>query len=251
MTIIKRKVLKKFLNVAIVSNSMSGWENEKYTYFSENLIIPNWFDSNRFRPCDPITRAQVRDNLGYKEGIFVLVSVGGNWGYKNYDLIIKALDLIPNKYDILYVQVGPQGEGQPLQELANRLGVTSRLHCTGKVPDPLKYLHAADAFIMPSSIEGFGCAAAEAMGVGIPCILSHVPALKDFRETCPEVIYIDPNPSSIAKAVVEIYSQSPVNRSTIGRELSKRAHANYGIENGAGEYVKLYNAMLAGKRYQQ
>ena len=99
-------------------------------------------------------------------------SLGGNWAYKNYDLIVSALSRIPAALDVIYAQVGLQGEGAPLESLASETGVTHRLQCRGVVAETLPYLHAADAYLMPSSEEGFGVAAVEAMASGLPAILS-------------------------------------------------------------------------------
>jgi glycosyltransferase involved in cell wall biosynthesis len=237
---IQRLVMQKVLDVILVSNSRSGLENERITYFCRNRLIPNWYDSNRFTPCSVNERREARASLGFAEDLFVVVSLGGNWEYKNFPMIVQALAELPRSMSIRYVQVGPQGDGRPLERLARELGVSDRLQCVGTVPSAVVYLHAADVFAMPSSLEGFGCAAAEAMGCGLPVILAHTPALKDFREHCRGIIYIDPSPTSLAGAIRQVAAMSPESRLALGLELSRRVSEQYGIEVGAARYLALY-----------
>lgn len=45
LTSYHRWVGRNLYGVIFVSNSPSGWQNEYKTYFSRNLLVPNWFDS--------------------------------------------------------------------------------------------------------------------------------------------------------------------------------------------------------------
>lgn len=189
-------------------------------------------------------KKEVRERLGLDPTTFVLVTLGGNWGYKNYDLIVRALALIPDEEKILYLQVGPQGESNPLERLAAELGVSHRLRCAGKVQEPLDYLHAADAYAMPSKIEGFGCAAAEAMGAGLPVLLADVPALSDFRDFCSDIVYIHPDVASVVSGIRALMKMGQTKREQIGLELSRAAHAHYAVEVGAGMYAEIYRGKV-------
>ena len=57
----------------------------------------------------------------------------------------------------------------------------------------IPFLYASDVYIMPSSREGFGVAAVEAMGSGLPAILSNRPALYDFKDDSKEIVFTEPN----------------------------------------------------------
>jgi len=237
---IQRWALCHAFCVKTVSNSRSGWENERKTYYTTNLLIPNWYDNRRFTPSTTAGRKEARDLLGFGDDLFVVVSLGGNWEYKNYDLVVRALAVLPDGMPVRYVQVGPQGEGNPLETLARELHVSTKVQCVGVVPDPVKYLHAADVYVMPSSVEGFGCAAAEAMGCALPAILAYSPGLKDFQEHCPGIVYAEPNVDSIVLAILRVAALSLDQRRAIGLELSNQISRHYGIQAGASEYLRLY-----------
>ncbi|MEI6067822.1 MAG: glycosyltransferase [Methylococcaceae bacterium] len=237
---IERYLVRSLLNVTLISNSPSGKKNELIRYGSDNRLIPNWYDSAFYVPPTDTQRAKIRYVLGYNEDTCIFLSLGGNWYYKNYGMIVEALALLPTDINILYVQVGVQGEGMPLETTALHLGVAERLRCMGVVDDPRMYLQAADVYMMPSSEEGFGVAAVEAMACGLPAILSDVEALCDFRENIPGIEYINPNPQEIANAMVKLAQLSVTERKRLGYFIANATKQNYGLECGAKSYLQLY-----------
>ena len=96
---------------------------------------------------------------------------------KGCDLLIKAFaqvkDLDPRAQ---LVMAGPDSENwmPALKTLANELGVADRITWTGMLLGDMKWgaFHASDAFILPSHQENFGIAVAEALGCGLPALIS-------------------------------------------------------------------------------
>lgn len=58
--------------------------------------------------------------------------------------------------------MGDGKERQPLQELAQTLGVADRVLFVGRKPAGFRFLQLADIFVMPSYSEGFPLAMLEA-----------------------------------------------------------------------------------------
>lgn len=241
---LERQAKIKLFHVKLISNSPSGQRNELNRYRVRNQLIPNWYDSDYYLPPDENKRRSARLKLGFPDNLCVFMSLGGNWSYKNFGLIVEALKLVPDALSILYVQVGVQGDGKPLEVAAERLGVADRLRCAGVVDDPLLYLYAADVFLMPSSEEGFGVAAAEAMAAGLPTILSDVEALCDFRETVRGICYIVPSVSAIALEMARMARMSPDERRSLGRRLAHATRSHYGLDVGPRQYVDVYRQGL-------
>jgi glycosyltransferase involved in cell wall biosynthesis len=96
---------------------------------------------------------------------------------KGCDLLVKAFaqvcDIDPSAH---LVMAGPDGgEWTPaLQALARELAVAHRITWTGMLLGDLKWgaFQAADAFVLPSHQENFGIAVAEALGCGVPALIS-------------------------------------------------------------------------------
>jgi glycosyltransferase involved in cell wall biosynthesis len=129
----------------------------------------------------PAFSAPVRDAFlaAYPElkGKRLLLFLGRIHEKKGCDLLIKAFaemrGLDPSAH---LVMAGPDGgEWTPtLQKLAVELGVAERITWTGMLLGDMKWgaFHASDAFILPSHQENFGIAVAEALGCGLPALIS-------------------------------------------------------------------------------
>ena len=109
-----------------------------------------------------------------------ILSVGTVEPRKNLELLVRALAQLPGSR---LVAVGPHTPyALECAALARRLGVGDRLEMPGYVSrEDLIALHASCAVVaVPSSYEGFGYAAAQALCAGVPCVVSD-------RTSLPEV----------------------------------------------------------------
>lgn len=234
----ERQFMRRVLGVVFLSNSPSGRRNELRRFGMDNALAPNWYDSRRFRPPGDDARRAARRALGYADGQTVFVSLGGNWSYKNYDRIVRALkDVAPGR-DLKYVQIGPAGE--PLEDLAAELGVGGRFERAGIVDDALPYLHAADVYLMPSSEEGFGVAAVEAMACGLPAVLADVEALCDFRGPVRGIRYLRAAEDDLARAMGEMVALPEQERRALGAMQAADVERHYGLGRGPLDYLKAW-----------
>ena len=99
---------------------------------------------------------------------------------KGCDLLIDAFaDVIaqPGQDERLHlVMAGPDQTGwvAALQAQAQQRGVAHRIHWPGMLQGDAKWgaFHASEAFVLPSHQENFGIAVAEALGCGVPVLIS-------------------------------------------------------------------------------
>lgn len=240
INIFRRWFIRKIIGAIIVSNSQSGLRNEKIHYKSENIYIPNWYNHLKYTlPSDNKIRNKLRQELEIKDDNLVFVSLGGNWSYKNYDLIITAISYLGEHTKAIYLQIGPD-EDKQLSKLTNELNLKNKVKLIGPVSDVIPFLYASDVYIMPSSIEGFGVAAVEAMGSGLPAILSNRPALYDFKDDSKEIVFTEPNANDIATAMKFFLKMDKHEIKKKGLLTSQSIMKKYGIENGAQKLVNLY-----------
>lgn len=235
----QRLFMKKVLGVKFISNSESGLKNEKRTYFSKNILAYNWFDSKKFTARTKNQYKEAREALSIPDNSKLIVSLGGNWTYKNYDKIITAINALPSDVNIIYYQVGPD-ENNVLASLADSLN-DHRIKVCGRVDEPNDYLTAADCYIMPSDLEGFGVAAAEAMGRGLPAILSNRPALKDYESVIDGIIWTEPTVEGIQNSLLSLSTIDHESLFELGTKISTSIHNNYSCKLGAEGYMDIYN----------
>lgn len=243
---IKRKYLRYVTNrifkVKAVSNSFSGHQNELFYYNMDNLLIPNWYNDNKFIPITYEKKQTLRKKYEIDESTKVIASLGGNWPYKNYDKIIHALAKLPNNSNILYFQIGFEQEDKPLQRLATKLKVNDKIKFWGVSDNVVELLHLSDCYIMPSNEEGFGNAAIEAMSCGLVPILSDVKALSDYKKYYEEneIIWCEPSVDSLVEVFKKIMKISRIELFKKGYNLHVKTKKQFGIEIGAKKYLELY-----------
>lgn len=103
----------------------------------------------------------------YKRDSLQLVAAGRLKEEKGFDLAIKALANIPG------IHLTILGEGPlkaSLEDLANDIGVSERVHLVGLQSNPYAWFARADAFVLSSRYEGFPNVVLEAMVCGTPVI---------------------------------------------------------------------------------
>ena len=96
---------------------------------------------------------------------------------KGCDLLLEAFARVASEApDLHLVMAGPDQTGwvATLQAQARRLGVDQRVLWPGMLQGDLKWgaFYASEAFALPSHQENFGIAVAEALGCGLPVLIS-------------------------------------------------------------------------------
>lgn len=110
---------------------------------------------------------------------FVLVAVGSlAQMYKAPDIAIDAIAVcVRQGLDLKLLWVGDGKQRAKLEDLAEKLGISDRIHFLGQLSagDAVRaQLDRADLFVLPSYQEGLPRATIEAMARGLPCIGSTV-----------------------------------------------------------------------------
>lgn len=130
---------------------------------------------------------------------------------KGFDRVIRALPdvarLVP---DIAYVIVGSGDDKARLEIIAQECGVSDRIHFAGFVPEEekAKAYSVADAYVMPSTGEGFGIVYLEAMACGLPVVGSAVDGSVEALKNGELGQLIDPfDKQSLVDAIVRAVRQ--------------------------------------------
>lgn len=218
-------------------------------------VIPNGVDAARFAaaagpsPAAVAGRAAWRDRLGR-----YVLAVGGIEPRKGSIDLLDSFSLLRTGGPDL---VGPDRGGLALviaggetlfdyrayrvawQQRADQLGLNPVV--LGAVPDPAlpSLVAAAQVFAFPSTVEGFGLAAMEALAAGVPVVTRDLPVL---REVFGAVARFGAGPAELAAALGEALDQPDPARTTAGRALAAR-HTWAGA---AEQHLNVYRAFVAG-----
>jgi len=165
-------------------------------------LIPNSVDATRFSPAPGESGSAGRQRL---------IAVGSLTVRKNHNLLVEAVALTGrDKIEVVILGTGPEEE--TLRRLAADKRVT--LELPGIVPNEQlpEWLRRADAYLITSHHEGHPKSLLEAMSVGLPCIGTDVPGIRDVLvegETgrlCPS------EPAPLAAAINAVLSDRQVAR---------------------------------------
>lgn len=133
---------------------------------------------------------------------------------KNIDVLIRAIALIAkDDPSIRCMIIGHGIEKSNLEALIKELGVTNQVSLVpplAKSQDIYAHMKAAKVFCLPSTREGFGIVALEALGCGTPVITIDSPtnAAKDLVKENVSGSVVPLDPQAIANAIT-LWSSQP------------------------------------------
>ncbi|MCE5325064.1 MAG: glycosyltransferase [Planctomycetaceae bacterium] len=212
----------------------SGLPQEKYT------LIPDGIDTVRFAPA-PALRQAVRSEWGVDERQIVVGFVGRLNAQKGIDTLLSAISHLGARGNPVNVVIAGQGPRQPIVRNFIRYGEGGRsCRLLDFVDDVPALLNALDIMVLPSRWEAFGMAAAEAMAVGLPVIVSKSGHLSDLVSDRQTGIIVDSGDSvALSETILELAADTPL-RQALGAAAREHVRATYPIEKTVAAHEALY-----------
>jgi glycosyltransferase involved in cell wall biosynthesis len=141
------------------------------------FLVPNAIDLMTFVPRPPDHK--LRDRLRLREGpvLLTLGRMDAAERAKGFDEVLEVLPALLEDFPTLtYCAAGDGTDRARLEQKAQRLGVLESTVFPGYIDesDKLDLYGLADAFVMPSRLEGFGYVFLEALAMGIPVVASSI-----------------------------------------------------------------------------
>jgi phosphatidylinositol alpha-1,6-mannosyltransferase len=139
------------------------------------MISPGSVDLTRFTPGERPAALAARWGLAGRRVIMTLGRLDAGERAKGFDRVITVLpQLVRDIPEIAYLICGDGGDRARLEALATELGVRERVVFAGAIDeeDKVEYYRLADAFVLPSVMEGLGLVLLEAMACGVPTVAS-------------------------------------------------------------------------------
>ncbi|HEX2781399.1 MAG TPA: glycosyltransferase [Gemmatimonadaceae bacterium] len=196
---------------------------------------------NAFRPAtNPLDRAAARAALGLDPAAVIVGWVGRLSREKGADVLLDAMASASAPPTIQASIVGDGPERRSLERQAAAVGIPSRVHFHGMIPNAERYYAAFDFFVLSSRTEGTPMALFEAMAADVPIVATRVggvPAMLAEREA--RLVRAD-DPAALAAALRECVDQ-PI----AAAERARAARARLDAQHGTGSWIERYEAIYA------
>ena len=186
-----------------------------------------------------------RRSLGLPEDRFVVSTVGRLVRRKGLDNLLSALAR-PECAEVHLVVVGSGPEREDLEELAEALGMASRVTFTGWVDEAQKWqiLRASDAYVSATLHEGFGLMFLEAMAVGVPVVTPNHGGHTDFlRDGITGYLVPPSNNEALSEAVARLVADEDA-AARMGAANRELFESRYTIQHCARAYEDLFAEVL-------
>lgn len=232
-----RRWAVRHLGVTQVSTSESVHQNEASRFQNPSRLICSWYDEDHFREPSMEERTEARRALGLCETDKTILTVGNCAPVKNHGALIEALVLLRvSGMNPTYWHVGEEDPEGRERGRSQELGLDEQIRFWGRQTDVRPFLWAADVFVMASFNEGLSIAMLEAMACGVRLVLARSPGLIEWQTFFPEIVYADPSPTDLARALTQALD-APHRIELIPRGLLQ---AKFGVKGGSESYLRLY-----------
>jgi glycosyltransferase involved in cell wall biosynthesis len=213
----------------------------------KSFFVPNSLDCNYFRPIKDY-RDHFRQRFGIPSSVPLLITVGRADPTKRYDLLIRALALLPDLHMLI---VGPEKGDLMLkwQNLARELQVSERTIWAGHLANEelLWAYGAADIFSLISNSENFGMVVAEAMACGLPIVINPEVGVSEMLTPAGGIMIVEKTSQAIAEALRNFLQHRELWEAWSDHNV-RVAHALFGEEKVAALMVQALEDLLTGNR---
>ncbi len=231
--------------VTAVSRAAAGpWLDAGLIRDANLAIVPNGVNTDHWKRDEDI-RAAKRNELGLSNE-FLWLAVGRLDPVKNQATLLRAFASIAENTRLVIAGAGPLHV--KLRSLALELGLRNRVSFPGFQSDVLRWMQAADGFVLSSSWEGLPMALLEAGACELPAVITDIPG---SREVVPGSLYGAAVPvkdaDALAAAMNSVMCLSFADRRELGRLMRVSVCARFGFDAVLNQWEDLYRALLENK----
>jgi glycosyltransferase involved in cell wall biosynthesis len=205
-------------------------------------VIPNGVDIAALT-APPEARSRLRAQLGVAPEEFVWLAIGRLLPQKDYPTMLQALQPLARTARLFIAGRGPLLD--QMKQLAEQLGLDSRVSFLGVRDDIAALLAAADGFVLSSAWEGMPNVVMEALAAARPVVATSVGGVPELVQPDVSGYLVPPrNPGALSQAMNRLMALPPEQRREMGLAGHRHVAANYALETMAQRWMTLYRELL-------
>jgi glycosyltransferase involved in cell wall biosynthesis len=212
--------------------------------------MPNPVDIRQFMPISAQRKSDLRRELQIPPDAQVVLFVGRLAPEKEIPSLIRAfasVRIMHKSAQLVLIGDGPD-RAQLERCIAESELPAEAVRFAGRLPvaSVINWLQASDVFALVSSNEGFPCSLVEAMAVGLPSVVSDIPAnVQLIVHNENGLLAAQRNEDGIAAALDRLLSDEPLRR-RLGAAARLEVVEKYSVEKVIARYEQLFQEVLAG-----
>ncbi|WP_342433019.1 glycosyltransferase [Neobacillus sp. FSL H8-0543] len=241
-----KSILKDADHVIAVGQELFGTLENEFGVPREKLSLINM--GVNLEVFQNIDKAQAREGCGISKRTIPLLFVGNIIEQKGLNEFVEALAMLKrDNQDIELFVLGSdkdQSYFQKLKTLIANKDLTECIHFLGtkSQAEVARWMAAAEVFVLPSHIEGFGLVALEAMACGTPVVGTNVGGLKYLLGQGNGILVEVGNAELLKNGIQQVLTSENIKNELIKNGLEKAKENDQNIMTD--RVIALYN----GKR---
>lgn len=218
--------------------------------FASQLLISNGITGNITSISNGITKEYTKQEVERPDWFrnhFVIISVGRHAVEKRHTLIIEAIKKSKYASDIQLILAGKGELTEELKEIGKTLPIMPYIKYIS-TEDKIRYLNTANLYIHSSIIELESLATAEAIGCGLPCLISNsVNSAAPQFALNKELLFIADDVEDLASKINFCYENQTKLKSIEMQNKALDMAKNYNIDLTVDKYESLYKKITKHK----
>ncbi len=231
----QKAVARRLPYIITVSHDSAEHIARTFNIPKERLrVVYNGIDTSIFYPAPENKRLENR----------LLTVTSGNIAVKGLNYLLEAVAALRQQYPVELVVIGKGADNPAIQKLTSRLGIENYVKFLGEIStDELAgQYRSATIVVVPSTYEGFGLPAAEAMACGAPVVATTAGALPEVVGDAGLLV-----PPGDVRALVDAISALLDNREkrcSLGEAGHRRTTRNFNWRTAARRTLDVYSEAL-------
>jgi glycosyltransferase involved in cell wall biosynthesis len=204
-------------------------------------VLPNGIDTQEWRP-NASMRDPTRHELCMKSE-FLWMTAGRLQPVKDYPTLLRAFAAIREPARLVIAGNGPLDSS--LRSLTKELDISNRVHFLGFSSNVLRWMQAADGFVLASLWEGLPMSVLEAASCGVPTVCTNVAGTREIIESGHTGFLAAPGDSENLAAAMTRLMRMPVKaRETMGKRAQQLVSERYSMERILDRWESLHAELL-------
>jgi glycosyltransferase involved in cell wall biosynthesis len=220
-----------------------GYSLQRMRVIPNGFVLPDLAQRQQWR-------LSLRDEVGLGPDDLVVGMVARFDPLKNHELFVQAATALSRLHpQVRFMLVGRavDASNRDLLRWISRSGVAERFVLTGERRDVDRCLAGMDVFCLTSNFEGFPNAVAEAMAMGVPCVVTDA---GDARHIVGDAGWVVPvqDTERLSEVLDRVVTMRPEQRRQFGERARRRIEQHFSVGVARQLFELAYADAIAGRK---